>query len=452
MRKWLLLLLVVPLPGLSPTPAAAQEVARDVLYSNYRHFRIPFQAGPGKERLKQLQLFYSTDQGRTWQPSAVAPPDQEFFRFICTQDGLYWFTVQTVDRDGRAFPATLEGAQPSLKVVVDTQPPVVQLRPLPGRGGGEVGVAWEVRDDNLDLRQPDALRLEYRPASGVGWTPLPADPSATQHYWNPQTNAAVEVRLRAKDRAGNVGEASTSVVAGQGGGGQPFAQPAPRGGGDVPLGYPGDGQRRLVNSKRISLNYDVKDVGPSGVASVELWFTQDGRSWNRYPLPKGEDGAGPPRPLVFDVSGEGIYGFTLIAKSGVGLGERPPQIGDRPQVWVEVDLTKPFVQITGVDVGRGADKGKLAINWTARDKNLGREPITLSYAEQSGGPWKAVAQHVANTGRYVWKMPEQVPYQFYVRVEAADQAGNVGEAVTPEMVRVDLALPRVRILDVAPSR
>jgi hypothetical protein len=445
MRNWHLFLALAPF--FWAAPARAQEPAHDILYSNYRHFRIPFQAGPGKERLKQLQLFYSTDQGRTWQPNAVAAPDQTAFSFICDRDGLYWFTVQTLDTAGHYNPKTLEGAQPSLKVIVDTQPPIVQLRPLSGSRQGEVGITWEVRDENLDSRQAGALILEYRPAGGVGWLPLSPDVGASQYFWDPHTSAPLEVRLRARDRAGNVAEAKTTVIAGQQDGAQPFA-PAEGGTSSLPYGYPGSVPRRLVNRKRISLDYELKDVGPSGVASVELWFTQDGRSWNRYPLPKSGDGSDPPRPLVFDVNAEGIYGFTLLAKSGVGLGERPPQLGDRPQIWVEVDLTKPDVHLRQVIVGQGSDKGKLSISWTARDKNLGRSPITLSYAQKADGPWTPIAEHLTNTGRYVWKMPETVPYQFFIRVEAADEAGNVGTAVTRDMVRVDLSLPRVRILSV----
>jgi hypothetical protein len=146
-----------------------------------------------------------------------------------------------------------------------------------------------------------------------------------------------------------------------------------------------------------------------------------------------------------------VYGFTLVARSGVGLGDRPPQVGDRPQIWVEVDLTKPVVRMQNVLVGQGADKGKLTITWTAQDKNLAREAVSLSYAEQATGPWTTFAEHIPNTGRYVWSMPEQVPYQFLVRVQAADLAGNIGEAITPNLVKVDLALPKVRILQVEPA-
>src|SRR5205823_3171757 len=158
------------------------------------------------------------------------------------------------------------------------------------------------------------------------------------------------------------------------------------------------------------------------------------------------------KSLVFTVNDEGVYGFTVLARSGVGLGERPPQAGDRPQVWVEVDLTKPVVQLQQVIVGQGAEKGKLTVLWTATDKNLDRTPITISYAEQAAGPWAPMtAGKVANNGRFVWEMPPAVPYQFYVKVEATDAAGNVGEAVTTEMVKVDLSQPKVQILGVQPG-
>jgi hypothetical protein len=419
----------------------AQEAAAEIAYMKYQVFNIPIRSD-GLNRYRQLQLYVSMDQGKSWQSNAVAAPDQKSFRFVATRDGLYWFAVQAQDTQGQLFPATLEGVQPSLKVVIDTQPPVIVLQPLPPRGG-QVGVSWEVRDENPDLALPDAIRIEYRSRGGP-WLPLERPASGSQAFWNPQTNAAVQVRLRARDRAGNWGEATTTVSLS---GNQDFV-----GGGETPDVFqgPAPDERKLVNSKRISLNYEVKEVGPSGVSAVELWYTQDGRSWNRYPQNVTQEASR--RPFVFDVSGEGLYGITLVAKSGVGLGIRPPQLGDRPQTWIEVDLTKPIVQIQAVTVGQGVDKGKLFITWSARDKNIGRNPISLSYGEHATGPWTPIAEHQANTGRYAWTITDKVPYQFYLRVEARDQAGNAGDAVTPEMVKVDLAQPRVSIINIEPAR
>jgi hypothetical protein len=322
---------------------------------------------------------------------------------------------------------------------------VVTLQPLTPRGN-EVGVSWDIRDDNLDLSQPDAARLDYRPSGAQGWSVVNMPGGANRVYWTPQNNSAKEVRLRVKDRAGNFGEGTLTLNGG--GAVQPnFAQDNPSERPQKIFNGPTDEERKLVGSKRISLNYELKEVGPSGVSSVELWYTQDGRSWNKYP---GKF-AGDQQNITFDVVGEGLYGITLVAKSGVGLGDRAPQIGDRPQIWIEVDITKPTVQLHNVLVGTGPEKGKLNITWTARDQNMARDPITLSYAEQLAGPWTPIAEKQPNTGRYIWSMPERLPYQFHLKVEAIDRAGNTGEASTDSLIKVDLSQPKVKILNVEPA-
>src|SRR5262249_51906216 len=117
----------------------------------------------------------------------------------------------------------------------------------------------------------------------------------------------------------------------------------------------------------------------------------------------------------------------------------------------EVDVTKPEVELRNVSVGIGPDKGKLSISWAARDKNLHSRPMKLSYAEQRDGPWTLIEDKLANTGRHIWNMPPGVPYQFHLKVEALDQAGNIGEAVTESLIKVDLAQPKVKILTVGPA-
>jgi hypothetical protein len=447
MRRLHLWTLVVVLASAWAPPAPAQAPDGKIHFVSKRQFRIPFDPVPNAHRVKQLQLFVSTDQGRSWAPIAVAPPEQQYFLFTSQADGLYWFTVQTQSVDGQLAPPSLETAQPSLKVVVDTLAPIITLRPLPPQNG-QVGVAWEIRDDYFDRTQPDAVRLEYRPVGAAAWTPLQLRTNESPAYWYPEVNGVLEVRLRARDRAGNWGEQTTNVSLNAQSPGLPPAGPGP-----VDTGVPLDPDRRLINTKRISLNFEIKDKGPSGVSALELWMTRETRSWSKVPLPPFTNES-LQSPLVFDVADEGVYGFTLVARSGVGFGERPPQIGDRPQVWVEVDLTKPVVQLQGVVVGQGADKGKLFIGWTAQDKNLGQKnAITISYAEQATGPWRPIAaEKLANTGRYVWTMPpEGVPYQFLLKVEAVDRAGNVGEAVTTELVKVDLSQPKARIVNVTPG-
>ena len=70
--------------------------------------------------------------------------------------------MQTLDLKGTPFPPTMDGVPPSLKVIVDTQPPAVQVQPLAARSG-EVGVGWTVRDDHFDPALPDAVRAGVSP-------------------------------------------------------------------------------------------------------------------------------------------------------------------------------------------------------------------------------------------------------------------------------------------------
>ncbi|MBI1915510.1 MAG: hypothetical protein HYS12_12360 [Planctomycetes bacterium] len=203
---------------------------------------------------------------------------------------------------------------------------------------------------------------------------------------------------------------------------------------------PGSPAVRMVNTKRIVLNYHVTDVGPSGLSGVDLWYTRDGQVWQKD---EGTGRSGP--PYVFEVPEEGMYGFTLIAKSGLGLGKKPPQRGDLPQVWVEVDQTKPAVTLLDVQHGVGAKAREITITWSATDRNLARRPITLAYAESAEGSWTPLAANIENSGRYVWTMPASAPASFFVRVEAVDLVGNVGSAQSTKPIVIDLSQPEVQL-------
>jgi hypothetical protein len=198
---------------------------------------------------------------------------------------------------------------------------------------------------------------------------------------------------------------------------------------------------RLVNTKRITLNFEVKDVGPSGLASVELWYTKDGRDWKKHDAPTKA------KAYVVEVEGEGMYGFTLLARSGAGHGAAQPAPGDQPQVWVIVDLTRPEVHLT--EVKASADQQpQLTVKWTARDRNLGHRPIALFWSETPEGPWKVMASNLENTGKYVWAAPRDMPPRFLVKVEATDLAGNVGSAQSPPPAVLDVRVPMVSIVGV----
>jgi hypothetical protein len=214
-------------------------------------------------------------------------------------------------------------------------------------------------------------------------------------------------------------------------------------GGDRPMAL-GAPMVRLVNRKQLTLNFEVKDVGPSGLSGVELWYTTDTKNWKKYDAPAQSNA------YIIEVDAEGMYGLTLVARSGTGMAKEPPVPGEQPQVWVIVDTTKPAVQLGEVSAVAVPGGQTVTIRWKASDKNLARQPISLYYSERAEGPWKPIATNLENNGLYNWPLPPGMPGLFLVRVDAADMAGNIGSAESPRPMALDASVPKPVIVDVTP--
>jgi hypothetical protein len=248
----------------------------------------------------------------------------------------------------------------------------------------------------------------------------------------PRTPATLSTKLEVATPGGTKPAAAAAAV----------PAPHPSHQADVRTAKGGPPLMRLVNTKRITLNFEVKDVGPWGLAGVELWYTQNCREWKKYDAPVRA------KAYVVEVDEEGMYGFALRAKSGIGLGQDPPAPGDQPEVWVMVDLTKPDVQLTEVTPSVTTKPQQVVIRWKANDKNMSRQPITLYYSSGPEGPWKVIAANLENTGHFVWQTPADAPPKFLVRAEASDLAGNVGRAESATPVLLDTRVPSVSITNV----
>lgn len=480
--------------------AAAQPPTSELISSRERSFRIPFRVDSVERmRLAEIQLHVSTDQGQSWRHYASGQPEQEYFTFTARHDGEFWFTVRTVDREGRQYPPTLAGIAPGLRVLVDTTPPEVSLRGL-NPVGEKIGIEWEILDDNLD---PRSVRIEFRGPTSGDWFSIPVQPVASgREMWSPGMPGPLQIRLRVLDKAGNEGmkEITLGAPTGIPPGNQGYLPPGnPAGSWPASSGYgyqnpqrsglapldsrppviaesnpkflgnsqgpgwenrsppPRDGRAilprprtplniQLVNSTRFQINYSADEVGKSGLGSIALYYTLDGIHWEFY----GED-EDRESPFLVEVNGEGQYGFILVARSGAGVGDDPPAQGDPAQVTIEVDITPPEIRLDPPETGFGASAGILNISWSVQDANLDPRSISLYYAENASGPWQSIAKDLENTGRYQWRFPRDVPFKFHVRIEAKDRAGNLGRAETVRPVIVDLVKPRLRILKVEPD-
>ena len=198
---------------------------------------------------------------------------------------------------------------------------------------------------------------------------------------------------------------------------------------------------RFSNSVRFSLEYELESIGRRGIEAVELWGTVDaGENWKRW-------GSDPDLTSPFDIEvlEEGIFGFRSVVIGGNGLVSPSPRPGDPPDIAVVVDTTPPKVRLTSVRYGEGDQTGSLVIRYDCGDKYLAARPVTLSFSDRPDGPWTTIAAGLVNDGEYVWPADPELPCQIYLRIDAVDQAENVGTYILDRPVETQGLAPRARI-------
>jgi len=205
-----------------------------------------------------------------------------------------------------------------------------------------------------------------------------------------------------------------------------------------------------VNHSEVVLDYKLKNVGKSGIGSVELWMTKnDGQTWERYAFEKDVNTlSNGPQPTTVELPGEGIFGFSLVVKSRAGLGKAPPKDGDVPEIRVEVDTTPPIAELYAPRPDP-QKANSLLLKWIAKDKNLSNNPITLEWSERREGPWVIIVDKHPNTRQYSWQLPDGLPVSVYLRLKVRDLAENETIAVTSEPELVDLSEPEGTLIKVS---
>ena len=198
----------------------------------------------------------------------------------------------------------------------------------------------------------------------------------------------------------------------------------------------------ITSSPNFELVYEMQGVR-GRPRDVELWITQDrGRTWERY----GSD-SDQQSPMAVQLRRQGLYGFQMLVDSGRGNPPTPPRDGDKPDVWVIVDWTKPTARISRADVRDGTYGSEVKIEWRAQDTLLADTPISLSYSDRPNGPWSTIVQSVPNTGVYQCRTDRRLPQSLYLRMEVRDMAGNVAWDVFDGGAN---AVGSIRVRDVRP--
>jgi len=478
--------------------AAAPSLAEDPLVTNVSRFEIPFdvESTAGQSVDGFAVLFGSTDGGNSWEQLQSVPVASQGFPFAAPRDGLYAFAVRMTDAAGHLI-APQAGATPELQILVDTVAPELSLDVDPA-GSAEALVRWHTPDSSA---QSSSLVLEYSDSVDGVWRRIPVTPSTSgQTTIHADPGTAVSVRAAIVDAAGNRGEASAQLVlspvandaakegtsagtlpmtgaplgpspfeTGAAAASPPFApvpqvpqavqlkpparQPAvPRAADSTTsvsatASQPAPKAAQLISSHVFDMSYQVDDVGPSGVSSVELFVTEDGgRQWFRY----GND-ADLRSPVQVDVQGEGTFGFAVRVRNGLGLADPPPQPGDSPDIVVQVDETAPQLQFDEPRV-RPDGSGTLSLSWDITDTNPASLPVRLEKSVSPSGPWAPVFDWQVDKGSFEWVIKPGTPSSLYFRLLGRDAAGNVASATTPQPVLIDLKRPVARLIGAQVSR
>jgi hypothetical protein len=101
--------------------AGDSSLPKDVVEVQTRRIVIPVQVDPDRQQdIDRLRLFVSEDRGKTWLPLAECRPSEKQFSLAAPGDGLYWFAVQVLLKNGAPEPPKVTDLQPGQKVYVNT--------------------------------------------------------------------------------------------------------------------------------------------------------------------------------------------------------------------------------------------------------------------------------------------------------------------------------------------
>lgn len=460
----------------------AQDGGPTRYYLPHRSLGIPVDLSrlrPTDARPTEAQLYVAYGRGQLKAGPRLAIDalqdiggGQKGFVYPVEKDGGYEVGLQLFYADGSASPATAAEVKPQYDLVVDTTAPDIRIEAT------ATGVEWAAADDNLD---PNFAELQCKWPSSTTWTTVNKTFRSTDsHTWPLKAGQVLEVRVKVRDRATNDQWSRVVRVPGDAAVGASFPR---TGGRRDPFGAAANlPQPRFeyVAKRDVSVEYTVPKMGRSGVKAVRLYAlptidgVQDPGGWGTKPVQEFEVKLKPgdtPAPLPYQAAKDGVYGFYVAPVSGAGEPAPAPRENDPPMLYVVVDTQAPFVQITGVRVMPGVGKSaRVEITWDAADPNLLPNPVNLEWSTDKDSPkWEAIKHGLDNNagsgrGRYIWDVPDDNPWQFYVRARAVDKAGNTGTHVwdqkrdasgvpqgDPRPVIVDLEVPEAKVSGVKPT-
>ncbi|MBN1257923.1 MAG: hypothetical protein JXA52_09495, partial [Planctomycetes bacterium] len=414
----------------------------DALIMRYNSFKIAYAIrddyGLGSA-IQKVELFGTTDLGRTWKNYGADPDRQSPFEITVPGDGIYGFSIVSTDRAGNQELPPEPGTYPERVIIVDTTPPQGEfLSPLKSDRIGEEGIAiaWQTQD-NHPLK--NSVELHVSGDGGQRWYLLKDKlPEDGRMIWKPVGSRypTYSFRLKVRDRAGNVAliKAPGMVLS---------DATAPT----AKLTGP-----QVASANRVELTYTAADdPGGSGIDWVELWTTTDeGATWKKYGQYQGAAS-----PIVFTTETDAKVGFYLRAADKAGNVTMIPSAGTQPGLTLAFDNEGPTIYLTDIKGGNRFLRGGefVEIQWQAVDANLADNPVTLSWSADGGQTWTELASKQAAVGSYKWKIPADSDRNLnncLLRATAYDALGNQGMVESEQFFSILSNVTHVPITAIEP--
>jgi hypothetical protein len=200
-----LLLLISSIQSVNaqPSPSKPKQLA-----TNLKGFGIPFRINASDESFIEVQLYLSTDQGKTWRFHDRQSTDKAEFPFQAQGDGEYWFAIKTLNRNRQLIPEGKPNAE--LIIIVDTELPELSFD-VSADAAGRIECRWKATDKNL---KADSVQLAYQPigAAPDDWKIVPVNLTGSVRngsysdqiaWWPETTERSLNVRVSISDTAGN---------------------------------------------------------------------------------------------------------------------------------------------------------------------------------------------------------------------------------------------------------
>ncbi len=185
------------------------------------------------------------------------------------------------------------------------------------------------------------------------------------------------------------------------------------------------GSIHKISKRKIDIHFQLQSRGAAKLEGYLLYFTLDrGQSWKLYnSTPKKRS------PITFEAAEDGHYGFKLIARDILGLGEPEPQPGHLPDQEIIIDTQAPRIERIHPLDGSGVYSSlPMEIEWNVEDIHLSKNPVDISYSID-GSPFKPIWEDVPHKGSRHWMAPF-TQGQLQLKITAKDVLGNRSSVIS----------------------